>query len=364
MQTCIDALERAVNQDELLVAERNAAANYWAAWKREPTRFRRGDAKALPDHWMEFGQRGSPLTTAPRLAINPANALLNYLCAILEAETRIACLAAGLDAGLSVVHVDYRGRDSFVLDVMEAGRPSVDAFVLQLLRSQVFSRKDFGETSRGICRILPPLSHRLAETADQWGKVIAPTVESVIASLASSAGSRVTETLTPLTRATRQRRPDAPKTRVVRLPEVRSVAPPACKRCGGPVPRRNRVYCDDCLPRYQREQYAHAFHGAGLKAIDERKRCGHDPTHGDRATERRAATNVRREDEVREWDDQFGKLTDLSAFAREVLPLIQDIPLSRLQQATGLSLRYVSLIRRGERIPHPRHWDAFRSSAK
>jgi hypothetical protein len=25
-------------------------------------------------------------------------------------------------------------------------------------------------------------------------------------------------------------------------------------------------------------------------------------------------------------------------------------------QATGLSLRYCWLIRRGERIPHPRHW--------
>jgi hypothetical protein len=40
-------------------------------------------------------------------------------------------------------------------------------------------------------------------------------------------------------------------------------------------------------------------------------------------------------------------------------PLIQGVPLSRLQRATGLSLRYVSLIRRGERTPHPRHWQAF-----
>jgi len=42
-----------------------------------------------------------------------------------------------------------------------------------------------------------------------------------------------------------------------------------------------------------------------------------------------------------------------------ILPLIQDVPLSRLQHATGLSLRYVSLIRRGKRVPHPRHWQAF-----
>jgi hypothetical protein len=58
------------------------------------------------------------------------------------------------------------------------------------------------------------------------------------------------------------------------------------------------------------------------------------------------------------------------AFARVVRPgvsaedgakLIQQIPLSRLQRATGLSLRYVSLIRRGERTPHPRHWPAFQT---
>src|SRR5262249_55303226 len=41
-------------------------------------------------------------------------------------------------------------------------------------------------------------------------------------------------------------------------------------------------------------------------------------------------------------------LTDLSYFGREILPLIQNVPLSQLVKATGLSLRYVSQIRRGE----------------
>ena len=60
----------------------------------------------------------------------------------------------------------------------------------------------------------------------------------------------------------------------------------------------------------------------------------------------------------REWDETHGKLVDLSAFQRDILPLIQHVPLSQLQRAAGLSLRYVSLIRRGERVPHPRHWQA------
>jgi hypothetical protein len=139
---------------------------------------------------------------------------------------------------------------------------------------------------------------------------------------------------------------------------------PACKRCHEPVPRRDRVYCDDCLPHYQREQYEKAFHGSGLSAIARKMDEGVDPTHGDAAASRRARTNIERKRQARTWDETHGKLVDLSAFQREILPLLQDIPLSRLQRATGLSLRYVSLIRRGERTPHPRHWHALLAAAE
>jgi hypothetical protein len=64
------------------------------------------------------------------------------------------------------------------------------------------------------------------------------------------------------------------------------------------------------------------------------------------------------------WNEKRGKLSGLTAFQRDTLPLIQNVPLSRLQQATGLSLRYVSLIRRGERTPHPRHWQALEEAAR
>jgi hypothetical protein len=88
-----------------------------------------------------------------------------------------------------------------------------------------------------------------------------------------------------------------------------------------------------------------------------------DPTHGGHAGATRAAKNFEQKREAREWDERYGKLTDLSAFQREILPLIQGVPLSRLQQATGLSLRYVSLIRRREKTPHPRHWQTFLDAA-
>jgi hypothetical protein len=67
--------------------------------------------------------------------------------------------------------------------------------------------------------------------------------------------------------------------------------------------------------------------------------------------------------EAAEWEQQHGKPVDPTEFEREIRPLLQGVPLARLVQGTGLSLRYVSQIRRGERVPHPRHWTRFESLA-
>lgn len=63
--------------------------------------------------------------------MNPPNAILNYLYAILEAEARLAIAALGLDPGLGFLHFDTRTRDSLACDVLEPVRPEVDAYLLQ-----------------------------------------------------------------------------------------------------------------------------------------------------------------------------------------------------------------------------------------
>lgn len=50
------------------------------------------------------------LTNSPRLATNPANAILNYLYAILEVEARLALATLGLNPGIGVLHVDNNTR--------------------------------------------------------------------------------------------------------------------------------------------------------------------------------------------------------------------------------------------------------------
>jgi CRISPR-associated endonuclease Cas1 len=344
-------LEDADTLATLVYAERDAALAYWTAWRDVKIRFRPSDAARLPDHWQQFGKRGSTLTQAPRLAVNPINALLNYLYAIVEAETRIACLTLGLDPSLGIVHTDIRGRDSLALDLMEPVRPHVDSYLLDLLLHRTFKATDFYESPRGICRVLPPVTKLLAGTAPTWAHLVAPVAESVTQTLAAAPNSRIEKPSTPLTnrkrRETRIRR-SAPALAAPKAPPARAT----CRECGGELPHPRRVYCDDCLTQHQEQ-------GAGLTGAEWATRRGEDPTHSATAAARRANSNIARKSEIREWDKQYGKVVDLSAFERDILPLIQDVPLSRLQRATGLSLRYVSLIRRGERTPHPRHWQAF-----
>ena len=106
--------------------EAQAALAYWSAWRTLPIYFPRNDFKRVPDHWRSFGARISPLTGSPRLAANPPNAILNYLYAVLESESRMAATTLGLDPGLGVLHVDASNRDSLALDLLEPVRPQVD----------------------------------------------------------------------------------------------------------------------------------------------------------------------------------------------------------------------------------------------
>jgi CRISPR-associated endonuclease Cas1 len=113
--------------DDVRLCEAQAAAIYWNAWTNVPIRLRGRDLSRVPVAWSRYESRKSTLTGAPRAATNPVNALLNYVYSLLESESRLALLSAGLDPTLGVLHADQRNRDSFALDAMEAVRPSVDA---------------------------------------------------------------------------------------------------------------------------------------------------------------------------------------------------------------------------------------------
>ena len=355
-------VESATTIEDAVVVEAEAALAYWSNWADVEVRFQPTDRDRAPVHWRSFGQRTSPIGSGPRMAVNPAGAILNYLYALLEAEARLACQVVGLDPALAIVHADTRGRDSLALDLMEAVRPSVDRYLLAFLRDRVFAANDFFETGRGNCRILSPLTHELAETLPAWRQLIAPVAEQV-ASLLVESDPRIDRLPTPLTQANRRadrarrhgggREPAAP--RPLR-PE------PRCKRCGGELPHRDRIYCDDCLPRYQRDRYD-AFVAAGRANRAELRAAEVDPSHGGEAAEKRAATMSRRKRELKKWETEHpDTIADPDVFARKILPGLERVPLYELARATGLTHGYLSQIRSGKKVPHRRHWAALWSA--
>jgi CRISPR-associated endonuclease Cas1 len=383
-----ELLATAQDAGQLRQVESMAATAYWGAWSTVPVQFAKRDAAHVPEHWRTFGTRSSPLTNSPRSAANPGNALLNYLYAILEAEARIALLTVGLDPGIGVLHADQRSRDSLACDVMEAVRPQVDVYLLDLLTNHAFSARDFFETRQGVCRLMPPLTHLLAETAATWVKAVAPVAEDVAkvvfaardrapvtlsasplaltaltrSATARSAPGRKDERLpTPLTEGHRRQGRDGVRRAAKHLASpVRPELPQSCLGCGVLLHSSDRQYCDDCLPdRYA--ELAATLHVAGRRTLAQLRAQGVDPAHGGESGRQRGRINAQHQREIAAWQDTVHDGAAALDFRRDILPKLQQVSLSVLMQATGLSQRYCWLIHRGERIPHARHWAALAS---
>ena len=173
---CTD-IAKAKSISRVLEIESLAANLYWSVLSKMTLQFHQKGEFEVPEHWKTFGSRHSLIN--PKLnrnAINPANAMLNYLYALLYTETRLALLRVGLDPTAGIFHADNKYRDSFAYDVLEAVRSDVDVWLLNFVRNHVFSVKDFYEKRDGGIRLTLKIIPFLAETVSLWAKKI----ESVI----------------------------------------------------------------------------------------------------------------------------------------------------------------------------------------
>ena len=285
--------------------------------------------------------------------------MLNYLYALLEAETRFARLAWGLDPGLGIFHADQKARDSLALDLMEAVRPQVDAYLLDLLEARTFSVRDFAETRKGVCRVLAPLTHTLAETTAQWGRAIAPVVEGIARLLADDIRTRV-DLPTPLTQSHRsagrdhlRRKPSRPASAQARLVAT-------CEACGGPLPSPDRQFCEDCLPE-ERKRLNARFLAASAAGLAKMHAEGRNPMHSEEGRRKLGEASGRRCREAAEWDRTHER-PNPEVLRHEILPLLQSVTLPQMRAATGLSTTMCARIRRGY-VPNARHWDPLRTCA-
>ncbi len=337
-----DGLSRAKTTEAIRFIESQAALAYWSCWRALPVAFPSKDLPRVPEHWRTFGARRSPLTGSPRLSINPPNAMLNYLYAILESEVRLAATALGLDPGLGLLHADTKARDSLACDLMEPVRPQVDAYVLQWLTREFLRREWFFERRDGICRLMGSFAERLAETGPTWARAIAPVAERVAKALwtGTTRSRRGAGPATPLTQSHRR----AAKGATMRAAGTPPPAPRMCRVCGAPR-RQGHTYCEECDAKTAPDR---------MRRVAEQGRIA---AQGPRAQTRRAATQRTNTQAARAWNpsDQPAWLTEQVYYDR-IQPRLYRLPASTVAAALGVSRPYAVDVRAGRRRPHPRHW--------
>ncbi len=266
----------------------------------------------------------------------------------------------GLDPEVGTLHADLKHRDSFVFDVIEPLRLVVDGYLLAMLEERTFTVREFFETRQGVCRLMPPLPQALAEMAPRLATLAAPVVEQMAQRLTHGHGTTAKPLTTPtlLTQSNRS----AGRNGVRTTPKLQKLeAPAACRSCGVILEDATRQYCDECRPEIQATQMRE-FSAAGREKLAELRAAGQDPSQGGEAAKKRAAALRRRKREVETWEAEHGEIeVDETVFTTELLPRLQGVPLSEIAAATRLSLQYCSLIRRGLKVPHQRHWSAFKN---
>jgi CRISPR-associated endonuclease Cas1 len=359
IESLAEAIADAADVGEARQLEAAAAASYFGAWpKIDVVRFVAKDTRRVPAHWRRFDGRRSALRlgNSNQRAERPLNAILNYCYRLAEIEARLAVVAVGLDPGLGFLHADYPGRDALALDLLEPIRPAVERYVLRLVGSHRFRKGDFTETPDGHVRVLTPLTHELAETMPSWAKAVAPHAEAIVHALAEMVPGRVVKR-TPLTSAHRKAaharvRPTRRRQASPRLPGV------VCAGCGAPLERPGYTWCPACLPAAKQRAIAKAK-AARRATRDVRQVLGlPDPSQTPEAKARKGSAIGRRDVEALAWEAAHpGVVVDAALFA-PIGVALGGVTVGAIARVTGLSTSYSSQVRKGECVPHPRHWPA------
>ena len=343
-------LATANSPESIRLIESQAASAYWAAWRTLPINFPRKDESKVPDHWRVFGARVSPITGSPRLAVNPPNAILNYLYAILESESRLAAAALGLDPGIGVLHVDTEARDSLACDIMEAVRPQVDAFVVEWITRETLKREWFFEQRDGNCRLMASLAAKLAETAPTWGRAVAPIAERVAQSFWDKNRKPARSERKLSTPLTQRRRSEGRGKEFILDPTPPPNPEKICAGCG--VTTREGQHCAKCGREVSR-----------VKLIELAK-LGRVAAQSQESRKKRSEAQRRHRAANREWTSSSNPpwLTEVT-YREKVQPMLSTVTISAISSMLGVAESYAADIRAGRHRPHPRHWQALANLA-
>jgi CRISPR-associated endonuclease Cas1 len=336
-------LSAAASLSSIRLIEAQAASEYWATWRTVPIIFPKKDIARVPDHWHRFGSRISPLTGSPRLAVDPPNAVLNFLYSLAEAEALRAASSMGLDPCLGVLHADTPHRDNLALDLMEPIRPHVDSYVIDAFLRQPLRKEWFFEERNGNARLMASLTAQLSETAPIWARAVAPVAEWVAQALWSRQ-NKSGEELLP-TRLTQRRRSEGRgntfEAAVVKYPR----RPKICELCGAEGVK-NR-YCRSCGVEISSENMTRAALIGHARPKTPRVKREISKKLSDHAV----ANSWWSSSSLPEW------LTE-EFYIQKIQPRLKTMKVREIAAAMQVSQPYAAFIRCGRRRPHPRHWQA------
>lgn len=337
-------VEPAPTMEVLRHIEANAAAVYFKAWQHLPVTFAPKAKPHIPPCWRTFVQRSSVLADgqAPRSAADPVNATLNLAYTLLYVEATRACHALGLDPGLGIIHRDKKGRDSLALDLVEPVRPTVDRYILDMVRSTVFTRADFVEMRTGQCRVGATMAAEIATQMPTWAQALGPHAETVAHQIVDGTDG-TTLRRTPLTGKRKGGKRAASRAAPMRT---------RCIDCGEALADRRQHRCPQCRDVTQMQTLIDR-----LAAAHTRLQTVTEDPDATGAVRRAAKASVNRS-EASLWDLQHPDAErDPEYFRTKILPGLQGVPVPNIMGALGVTYDAAWRIRRGDLTPHARHWE-------
>lgn len=139
LDRCVSQARAAADLDALRGTEGEAARAYFGVFNHLIT--------AQSDQF-KFHERSR------RPPLDPVNALLSFLYAMLAHDARAACEAAGLDPAVGYLHRDRPGRPGLALDLMEEFRVFLaDRLALSLINRRQVNRSGFTRSPSGGVRM-------------------------------------------------------------------------------------------------------------------------------------------------------------------------------------------------------------------
>jgi hypothetical protein len=210
-------------------------------------------------------------------------------------------------------------------------------------QSKPLHREWFFEQRDGNCRLMGPFAIRLSETAPTWGRAVAPIAEWVSRTLWSTM-RKPTGQAYPATRLTQSRRRQAKGSSFDARTEDTLRPLRICRICGATI-KRGQTYCASCAVGVSRE------------GLIEAAKLGRIATHTLEAETLRAKTQRRHAVSIAAWQpSDLPEWFNEEAYRTKIQPALAGMTVPAIATALGISQPYATDIRRGRRIPHPRHW--------